>query len=508
MSVYMIERTLQVFFSGIFILCLGHIYGQDSDKCLSIADLQQLHHSNDIEATQFLTHASYMLVAKENSTEYVWHEDSLTFHLSYFQQRHQAISIYHNEDCHNIIEYVTSESCFEHLSELCQKMYTKISSQLSSGNISIFQVSPSQAIIFNSIPNNAQNYFISYINPNELDSLRHLHNLQKQNLLKEIDSNETKIKLYLAEADSFANQALYKEAIQHLEEIYFLSPKHMPQLDEKIGEYQQADKKQRIEKHTTEAETCVHAGMYHKALELYNKVLNEDMNNAHANSQIEMINKKIDILDKRESIIFRYDEINQENFDSIKVQLELLLDQFVSSVTKGEINSDFNINFDTAGTNQSYYLIHSYELYNDKFKISELQTNLTKLLSSPALAPSYLEDIKVGSAYEFVINLKWNYYQQKVRKSKKKIEYVDTKFPVTDIATALQQDSVLLRGLYIFSIRDKQVGNALFQDITITKYKPAESSKNKKAAKQFSEAVAEKPYPVKSQIIELEKQKQ
>lgn len=450
------------------------VFGQESHQCLSFNQLRNFRSCSLQERQNLLRQNNFILVSSETNESLVWHGDSLNVSMINYRRNdgyeNEFLTLYYDEGLRLIIEYMASSSC---INKIRNEVISVQAFDTKHDNSNKHYTSHAYGTRLEFMPDTIASKYqrIWYYNDTDIDSIIAVTELSDKNKDKHQHDLNVQVNLNLQKADSLAQMEQYADAILLLEEVYNYSPELIPTLEERLGTYKQLLKQKNIDEYSAQADDYFKKEQYSDALVMYNKVLNEDMNNASAKDHIGIIIKRLNVINKRMKITFDYNEICPDNYAFIKTQMEQQLNRLISKLDEGLLNFNFVIDFDTFAINQSYFDIKAFSFGQSPNLIVNVRDSLLHLVSHPQLKPSYLENVAVASTSSFRIKSNWSTHEETVIKKLKRNIYKTSNTVNPDIEYALAHDSALYKGKYTFSIKDKQVNDKLYQDISITKYK-------------------------------------
>lgn len=485
------QSKLSLLFFPIFLMfaCTAMGQGQQFDGCLSHDQLYDLCTKDVQTMGQVMGRQRFFLVSSDNNVTFVWNNDTLKLNLCNWQFSQGFndiyVNVFYTEGFDNFVEYNTNTNCANKLLQECKQLYmeqyddsTSISnlaenrSKDTTSHALTFNFNKGYRIVFPEEKNSNDQYLIQVYKPADFNQLvTNSKGLQEQ-LLLERQRKEQTILQNMAAADSLAQIEEFPAAIQLLEDVYDLLPDYLQTVDAKLSTIKNQYKEKKIQTYTEEGERLYNNGDYNGALEMYGKVLKEDINNKNANDRIENINRKLDILHQRSQITYDYRESNAQNCIEFRSALEDELNSLAYNTNDGHLKMDFSIIFDTNGINQSYYNISEFNTVANNKNQPIFQGRMSNLLGHQALQPSYNEEIAVRSATTFNINMEWDSYKLQYVKNRKKIvnksSYLLTANSV--IEETLRNDSKMYYGNYQFNVKQKSCNGQQFNDIQLTKY--------------------------------------
>lgn len=449
--------------------------GQTFDGCLSLNTLIELHHGDPHSMGQLLGKQRFFMVSNDHNVNFIRQTDTLHLDLYNWQFAQGFNDIYINafykEGFYNFVEYNTTPSCANKLLQECmEKIKEQTGDSLHTFQL-VFDFQDGSSIIFPEHKEGQDQYLIQCFNPSNLEQLIQLSKTQQEQQLLARQIKEQTILRNMSAADSLAKIDEFPAAISLLEEVYDLLPEYIFTIDTKLGIIKKQYKDKKIQTYTERGQKLYEDGNYDAALEMFSKVLKEDINNLYASEQIAIITRKIEVLNQRGLITYAYPEVNPQNYVEFRNALEKELNTLVDNTPDGNLKMNFSILFDTLGINQSYYNIILFNTIASDKNRSILEGRMSHLLGLDALQPSYKEGIPVRSTADFHIELEWNSHKQQLVKNRKKVINKSPYEINPDIVETLQSNPRMYYGTYYFQSKNKTINGKSYHDIHLTKYK-------------------------------------
>lgn len=454
-----------------------HVSGQEQtfDGCLSYDQLFALHRGNVLSMGQLMGKQRFFMVSNDNNVSFIRQGDTLILNLCNWQFAQGFNDIYVNafykEGFYNFVEYNTTPTCAKKLLQECKNKYLELTGDSIPSPKNIFAFSEGHQIIFPEMEKYENQYLIQCYDPSNFKQLTLLSRTQQEQEQVVHQIKEQTILRNMAAADSLAKNEQYPEAISMLEEVYDLLPEYMSTIDTKLGLIKKEYKEKKIQTYTEIGEKLYNSGDYEGALEMFSKVLKEDINNQNANERVAAINRKIDILHQRGQITYDYRENNPTNYENFRCALEKELNGLIDNTPDGILKLNFTVIFDTMAVNQSYYNIIDFNTIAIEQNTPILQNRMSNLLGNNILQPSYREGIPVRAATDFKIDMTWDNWTQQVVKKRKKIVNRSPFELNPSIMDVLQDDPRMYYGTYQFETKSKTINDKNYHDIYLTKYK-------------------------------------
>ena len=449
--------------------------GQTFDGCISYNTLLELHRSDVHSMGQLLGKQRFFMVSSENGAILIHQNDTLRLDLCNWQFAQGFNDIYINafykEGFSNYIEYNTTVACANKLMTECRKIYQEQYGDSVPAFKLVFDFQEGHKIIFPVAQEHQDLYLIQCYNPTNLEQLVRLNKTQQEQLQIARQIKEQTILHHIAAADSLAKIEEFPAAISLLEEVYDILPEYISTIDAKLGFIKKQYKEKKIQTYTEQGQKLYNAGDFEAAMEMYSKVLKEDINNKYANEQIAVITRKIEILHQRGLITYEYHEVNPTNYSNFRSALEKEMNSLVDNTQNGNLKLDFVILFDTSGINQSYYNILSFNTISVEKNRPVLESRMSSLLGDGSLQPSFKEDIPIRSTANFHIDMDWRSFGQEIVKNRKRIVNKSPYDIDPDIMDMLENDQRMYYGTYHFQTKNKSVNGRNYNDISLTKYK-------------------------------------
>ena len=470
-------RQLKAFLLLLVLFGTLRVSGQEQtfDGCLNYDQLYALHRGNVLSMGQLMGKQRFFMVSNDNNISFIRQGDTLTLNLCNWQFAQGFNDIYVNafykDGFYNFIEYNTTSNCAKKLLQECKSKYLELTGDSIPYTQKTFTFPEGHQIIFPETEKKDNQHLIQCYDPSNFKQLTLLSKTQQEQEQVVHQIKEQTILRNMEAADSLAKNEQYPEAISMLEEVYDLLPEYMSTIDTKLGLIKKEYKEKKIQTYTETGEKLYNSGDYEGALEMFSKVLKEDINNPNANEHIASITRKLDILHQRGQVTYDYRESNPVNYEDFCHTLENELNQLIDNTPDGSLKLDFSIVFDTMAVNQSFYNIIAFNTIAIEKNYPVLQSRMSNLLGNNALRPSYREGIPVRAAADIKIDLIWdNWSQQLIKKRKKTVNCSPYELnpSITDV---LQNDNRMYYGKYQFETKSKTINGKNYHDIYLTQYK-------------------------------------
>lgn len=486
----------RVFFLLLILLFSLSAKGQEHefDGCLNHQQLCLLHKENIQNMGQMMGKQRFFMVSSEYNVSFVWLSDTLTMDMYNWQFSMGFNDIYvnafHKEGFYNFVEYNTTANCANKLLHECKEIYmdqydemnndTAVSTGAMNEEYSfqnqesahqlIFDYKEGYRFIFPEERISNDQFLIQVYNPSDFKRLSKLNKTQQEQEQLARQIKEQTIQRYMNAADSLAETGEFPAAIKLLEEVYDLLPDYIATVDTKLGIIKKQYKDKKIQDYTEEGKRLYDAGDYQQAMEMYDQVLKEDMNNQNALEQTKNIKKKLEVLHLRGSTTYEYKESNPQNHKDFCEILSNELNALIDNTPNGKLRMEYSILFDTLGVNQSFYNIQEFNTVAIDKNLPVFQSRMSNLLGHQTLQPSYSEGIPIRSASSLNLDIEWENISQTVTKTRKKIANKSS-YPLHPMITeALYGDSMMYYGKYHMDIKHKTFNSNQLYDIKLTKY--------------------------------------
>lgn len=468
---------LRTLLFSLSLLGMTSVFAQETDNCLTLSQLREIHLSDTYGYRALLNSNGFFAVSIESNIPIHLQEDTIIVNMSNWQYSRGFNNIYVNifskENYHNYVEYNTTQSC-------AYKIRTFLADSLSINDIKDREeIALGDGIVLyfedDTLPKNRfsqqKETTISVYNPMELKQLALFSRHQLHSIDIEKENKKQLILKNLSMADSLLELGDYTAAISILEQSNGILTEYSTVIDNKLGQAKEKYKQKKIQDYTKQGDELYQMENYAEAYNKYSLVLKEDLNNRYAQDRIAIINKKIEVLNHRNSMTYSYRESNPENFSTFAQALEDEVNSLVDKTDFGKLRFNFSIIFDTAAINQSYYELFEFETPAREKNRNLFKSRLSYLLGHFSLKPSYKEEIPIKSMSMFSVNLSWKRYEHLVLKKKNKIINKSSNYLDPAIEERLLTDSLMPNGKYYFDVKSKSVNSEILRDISLTKYK-------------------------------------
>lgn len=459
-----------------FFLCFfgsSGAFSQNSSGCLSNNQLIKISKGAISEISTLLNNEKWLLISNEVNVPLFIGQDTLDYNLAIWQYslgyEETFIYLFYKDKISNYIEYKTNEACYNDLMDFCKLNYGADSQKFSDNNaVQInFKKSSDLNIIFANTNDNHPRFSVYYCNKNQIDSLI---NVKKSIRLKAEEEAKQRLATVvhgIAVSDSLRKLDMLDEALSSLATVHGLMPSLDKQIEVKMDNLKSEIILKKITQLTSEGEQLFVKRDLVAAKKIFKEILLLDSKNETANKRISQIDKMLDVLSSRSLMMYDYGILNPDAYQNIVRQLTEELNFNVSQFPAGQLNFNFNILFDTAGKNLSFYeILHS--------SVSNFNLLLSSLSQNSLLEPTQKEGILVGSKSFIPVNLNWNTSEVEIKKKKSKINITpDRGFGLRDdFISDYMADSTMPRGHYYFDVKNKTLNSGMqFSDIKLKKYK-------------------------------------
>lgn len=464
---------LKFLFVLFFFLVAENTFSQNKSECLSNNQLVKISKGTISEISTLLNNEKWLLISNEVNVPLVIGQDSLEFNLAVWQYslgyEETFIYLYYRDKLSNYIEYKTNESCYNSLMDYCKFSLGTEFQKYSDNKASYisYKKSSNLNIVFSKYNENSKDFSVFYCNKIQIDSL--LNEKRNERLKAE---EEVRIKLAMVVrgmtvSDSLRKLDMLDEALSALEPVYGLVPSYNKSIQEKMDMLRSEIVRKKIIRLTSEAENLFANRNLAEAKNKFKEILLLDSKNETAKKRITQIDKMQEVLSSRSLMVYDYATLNPDAYQDIGRQLTEEVNFSVSQFSSGQLNFNFNIFFDTAGNNLSFY-----EVLNSS--VNRFSDVLSSLSRSSLLEPTQKEEILVSSKSFIPVNLNWNTREVEIIKKKSKINInPDNGFDLKKgFISDYLADSIMPRGRYYFDVKNKTLNSVMqFSDIKLKKYK-------------------------------------
>lgn len=471
------NRLLRTLVFSLSLLGMTSVFAQETDNCLTLSQLRQIHLSDAYGYTALLNSNGFFAVSNESNISILWQGDTLIVNMSNWQYsrgfNNVYVNIFSKENYHNYIEYNTTQNCVNKIKAILADSLSRSSIKdreeiiLHDGIALYFEDDTLSGNGFSQ----QKETTISIYNPVEIKQLVLFSQHQLHSIDIEKENKKQLILTNLNQADSLVEMGEYTAAIHLLEKSHGILSEYTTVIDNKLGQIKNKYKEKKIQDYTKQGDELYNMGNYSEAYHSFSKVLKEDINDRYAQERIAAIQKKIEILNYRDKMTYSYRESNPNNFSAFAQALEDEVNNLVNKTDYGKLRFNFSIIFDTAAINQSYYELFDFETPAKERNRNLFKSRLSYLLGHPSLKPSYKEEIPIKSISMFSVALSWKEYEHLVLKKKNKIINKSSNYLDPIIEARLLTDTLMPNGKYYFDVKSKSINSEIIRDISLTKYK-------------------------------------
>lgn len=470
----------------LFCLFLVQLVTSAQENCLSLEQLQQLYTSDYEQISMFLTtQGHWSFIYDEPSVDYVLAEDTLEMEMITWKDvtvdPAMELNLYYRDSASNIMEYMTDQNCF--LSVLSQAMNkTQTAKMLAITKRREFKLSGTLSAVFEAADSRGM-YLIRLYNSVEWRQLV-AKEPQRRQLAEQIFNRQLEsVRSFLDLVDTADNAEDYQTALSYLDSAQAILPEYdpiamnLPDYKTTIENRIRLITKKNDDKHilalVNQGVTFSEQGNLTKARDLFKEALSIDKTNPFARTYLDVVERKITIMNNRQTKVYDYKLINYEAYKKFTDSLSRSLNMLLRSFPHGEVAFNCHILFDTNANNLSSYNLADARNTDDDNVHQQCDVLLRQLMKSPVLLPVAQEGIQVNAQSDLPVWMNW-------QSSKVTIRYQMPKFSIHprhaldsinfDFANFADKNSFIEKGNYTISIQKIHCLDSLYQQIYISKF--------------------------------------
>jgi len=462
----MIRRFLYLLF---FFLCLGlNGLAQESSGCLTDTQLTRLQYTFLGDLGKFLTNENWKFGGSQASKSVNFFAFPLTFDEvrweKYYTQNNGTLLLYPISETNRIVVYQTNATCYASI--LAAFSNNRSTTSVENNLLKTVIQNEKLTIEFRESTSGSygNNYSILVYNTSSIERAIEAV-LEQQRLEARLEAERKKRYLdTIAEADSLYTLGQFSLALKKYEQAQQMDPKFS--LREKINLAIQG-KSQAL---NAEGDAYLNRRQYETALGKYKESANYASNYSFLKSQAEYAQLKIGeveeikaVLNIRKNKIFQYSEINPKDYASLKQGILNEVSQLLETNPTGNLNLQYQISFDTLGSNLSK--INS---FNSTFV--NAQSRFTHLAKELQLKPSQLDEFYVSSQDQVIIKANWYTTSSTYKYNSKGLQPYGGYNSDMDKVKSFLKDNSYARGKYTVSVLEKNINDTPYRDIKLTNY--------------------------------------
>lgn len=457
------------FISLLALICLNSSgLAQDTNGCLSRAQLLRLQYAMAADVDNFLTNESWGFGgAQTNQTVdffgYPLRYEMTRWDKNYFQNS-ETIYLYSISETNRIVSYQTNSTCY---AEIRSGFSTSTPKIIVENNLhkTIIQKEGVTIEFRETTDRSYRNtYTILVYNTKTIDKAIE-EVLEQQRLVAQMAADKQQRYLNtLAEADSLYKMSQFSLAKLNYERAQEMDPK-IPLREEinlcitGIGQELNAA-----------GDSFRAAQNYDLALAKYQEAVSYAAKYSFLKNQAEYARQKIMVIERIKTIlairkqkVFQYVELNANEYTSFKQTLYQELGQQLATSPKGYLNFQYQISFDTLGNdNSSITSINS--------TIANFENRIKFVANGLKLKPSQLDEFYVASKDMITVNSNWDTYTSTYAYNTNGLRPIVAKNSETELVRTYLKSNSSGYGKYTISVLEKNVNETQYKDINITNY--------------------------------------
>ncbi len=453
-----------------FFLCFSlNGFSQDTFGCLSRIQLTRLQYADLGDLDAFLTSENWRFAGTRTNQSINYFTLPLTFDEARWEksysQNNGTLILYGVSDRNRIVLYQTNATCYATI----KGAFSNDPSKTSIENNQLITVFQREGLTIEFRESTTGSYGNSYsilvYNTKSIEkAIEAILEQQRLEARLEAEKKERYMNT-IAEADSLYKLGQFSLALQNYELAQQMEPRFS--LREKINLSIQG-KSQSL---NAEADTFLERRQYETALAKFKESANYASKYSFLKSQAEYAQRKIGeveeikaVLNIRKNKIFQYSEINPKEYASLKQGILNEVSQLLENNPTGNLNLQYQISFDTLGTNLSKINSFSSTLANT-------QSRFSKLVDEVQLKPSKLDQFYVSSEDLVTLKANWNTSSSTYTYNSKGLQPWGGYNTESEIIKSFLKENSYSRGKYTVSVIEKNINGTPYRDIKLTNYR-------------------------------------
>ncbi len=453
----------------LFILCVGQKgFAQETSGCLSHIQLTRLQYADLGDLDVFLTSENWRFAGTKTNQTINYFAFPFTFDEARWEktysQNNGTLILYGVSDRNRIVLYQTNSRCYAAIKGAFSNAPAKTSIENNLLKTVIQREELTIEFRESTSGSYGNNYTILVYNTRSIErAVEAVLEQQRLEARMEAERKERYLNT-IAEADSLYKLGQFSLALQNYELAQQLDPKFS--LREKINLSIQG-KSQSL---NAEADTFLERRQYETALAKFKESANYASKYSFLKSQAEYAQRKIGeieeikaVLNIRKNKIFQYSEINPKEYASLKQGILNEVSQLLENNPTGNLNLQYQISFDTLGTNLS-------KMNSFNSTLANTQSRFSRLVKEVKLKPSQLDEFYVSSEDEVTLKANWNTYSSTYTYNSKGLQPWGGYNTDSEKIKSFLKENSYAPGKYTVSVIEKNINDRPYRDIKLTNY--------------------------------------
>jgi tetratricopeptide (TPR) repeat protein len=453
-------------------------------ECLTKDKIVELYQSSMAEVGRYMSGNNWTIEesCSERNQEFIYQDETLLFCKMKWKSLMNLKDIfftlyyysYAQDTISNIIELTATEincynAIFNQVTEEIKKSPYSFSEEKDENlHSKIYDIQGKYTIIFIEKLKGTPSYTVRICNQAQLEQI--IANIKNEQIEKnkKLDYVDNAFERY----ENLVESGNYDEALRTVDSLWDIIPEYNSLIVTKREEIKALIKEREIKHKLNEGNNYYRNSQFEKAKECYEQVLNLTLQkHPEANKMLDSINRKIAIINSRDTIIYCYRDLRQAAFSSLTETISQNINNFIDNTKKGEFKLTLLIDFDTQQQNTSSIdIIADAEAFDkkDPFYYNFIERLLLVDLST--LSPPLMENIAINAADTLIVPLLWNSEQITVVRKFKKQPTIGVKKGFGEYREIIQSNfntnqQYAATGRYTFVVKTKHIFDANYGNI-------------------------------------------
>jgi hypothetical protein len=441
---------------------------QKTSGCLTQPQLLRMQNANLEDIKRFLYDEGWSLSGSQPNQVFDFFDYPLRFDVIQWQKNYSQsgkLFIYSAPNLERVVVLQTNFDCFSTI----RSNFSSIGSKTQIGKDVIKTLVQQNDLTiefleYNSANSLGNNYTILVYDAKSVNlAIKELEEQKLQIAKREFERKE----LYLntvAEADSLYKLGNFSLAKQNYERAQQLDPNFS--LREKINLCIRGTS----ELMNNEADDLLNDRKFDLAIAKYKESLSYAAKHSFLKDQAEYSQRKIeyieeikDVLTIRKKKVFRYSELNTKDYAALKQTIINNLAQQIKINPNGNLNLQYQISFDTLGTNLS-------EITSFSSTISNSQNPISSFSKDFKLKPTQLDEFFVAAQDKVNLKSDWNTSTSTFRYNSNGLRPSEEINVELELIESYFKEKSFAPGKYTISVLEKNVNQNSYKDINLKNY--------------------------------------
>lgn len=441
---------------------------QNASGCLTQPQLLRLQNANLEDVKRFLNDEEWLVSGSQPNQIFDFFDYPLRFDVIQWQKNYSQsgkLFIYSATNLERVVVFQSNFDCFSSIRSNFSSIGAK--TQIEQNLIKTLVQYKDLTIEFleyNSVNSVGNNYTILVYNSKSVSlAIKGLEEQKLQIVKRELERKELYLNT-LIKADSLYNLGNFSIAKQNYERAQQLDPNFS--LLEKINLCIRGTS----ELMNKEADNLLNDRQFDLAISKYKEALSYEAKHSFLKDQAQYSQRKIEdieeikeVLTIRKNKVFKYSEINTKDYAALKLAIINNFEQQLKTTPNGNLNLQYQISFDTLGTNLS-------EITSFESTVSNSQNQIPSLTKDFKLKPSQIDEFYVAAKDQINLKSDWNTSTSTNRYNSNGLRPSEEINVELDLIESFFKEKSFPPGKYTISVLEKNVNQASYKDINLKNY--------------------------------------